>query len=46
MLQNYHWLGNIRELRKVIERAVILARGGALEFDLQGNGSTQLRHNE
>lgn len=33
-LQNYDWLGNIRELRNVIERAVILARGGALEFDL------------
>jgi transcriptional regulator with GAF, ATPase, and Fis domain len=33
-LQNYDWPGNIRELRNVIERAVILARGGALEFDL------------
>ena len=33
-LQNYHWPGNIRELRNVIERAVILASGGALEFDL------------
>jgi DNA-binding NtrC family response regulator len=38
-LQNYDWPGNIRELRNVIERAVILARGGALEFDLPGNGS-------
>jgi DNA-binding NtrC family response regulator len=37
-LQNYDWPGNIRELRNVIERAVILARGGALEFDLPGNG--------
>ena len=36
-LQNYDWPGNIRELRNVIERAVILARGGALEFDLPGN---------
>ena len=27
------------ELRNVVERAVILARGGALEFDLPGNGS-------
>jgi hydrogenase-4 transcriptional activator len=26
--------GNVRELRNVIERAVILARGGSLEFDL------------
>jgi len=33
-LQSYDWPGNIRELRNVIERAVIVARGGALEFDL------------
>jgi transcriptional regulator with GAF, ATPase, and Fis domain len=33
-LQGYDWPGNVRELRNVIERAVILARGGALEFDL------------
>jgi transcriptional regulator with GAF, ATPase, and Fis domain len=33
-LQSYDWPGNIRELRNVIERAVILARGGTLEFDL------------
>lgn len=33
-LQNYDWPGNIREMRNVIERAVILARGGVLEFDL------------
>jgi len=37
-LNNYDWPGNIRELRNVIERAVISARGGALEFDLLGNG--------
>jgi DNA-binding NtrC family response regulator len=30
----YDWPGNIRELRNVIERAVILARGGVLEFDV------------
>ena len=30
----YDWPGNVRELRNVIERAVILARGGALDFDL------------
>ncbi|MGD1030280.1 MAG: sigma 54-interacting transcriptional regulator [Opitutaceae bacterium] len=35
-LQNYDWPGNIRELRNVIDRAVILARGGALDFDLPG----------
>jgi transcriptional regulator with GAF, ATPase, and Fis domain len=33
-LQGYDWPGNIRELRNVIERAVILAEGGALDFDL------------
>ncbi len=33
-LQHYDWPGNIRELRNVIERAVILARGGPLHFDL------------
>jgi transcriptional regulator with GAF, ATPase, and Fis domain len=33
-LQLYDWPGNIRELRNVIERAVILARGGPLNFDL------------
>ena len=33
-LQNYHWPGNIRELRNVIERAVIISRGKVLDFDL------------
>ncbi|HXC36860.1 MAG TPA: sigma 54-interacting transcriptional regulator [Candidatus Acidoferrales bacterium] len=36
-LQNYDWPGNIRELRNIIERAVILARGRILEFDLPAN---------
>jgi DNA-binding NtrC family response regulator len=39
-LQGYDWPGNIRELRNVIERAVIFARGGALEFDIPRNGSS------
>ena len=34
-LRGYDWPGNIRELRNVIERACIVAQGGALEFDLQ-----------
>jgi DNA-binding NtrC family response regulator len=38
-LQNYDWPGNIRELRNVIERAAIFARGGALEFDLPITGT-------
>lgn len=33
-LQSYDWPGNIRELQNVIERAVIVSRGGALDFDL------------
>lgn len=33
-LENYDWPGNIRELRNVIERAVILSRGEAIDFDL------------
>ncbi len=33
-LRSYDWPGNIRELRNVIERAVIISRGGALDFDL------------
>jgi transcriptional regulator with GAF, ATPase, and Fis domain len=33
-LENYHWPGNIRELRNVIERAVILAQGATLDFNL------------
>jgi len=33
-LQSYDWPGNVRELRNLIERGVILARGGALDFEL------------
>ena len=38
-LLSYNWPGNVRELRNVIERAVILARGGALHFDLPITGA-------
>ena len=38
-LHGYNWPGNIRELRNVIQRAVILARGGPLQFDLPVTGS-------
>jgi transcriptional regulator with GAF, ATPase, and Fis domain len=34
-LQEYAWPGNVRELQNVIERAVILAQGGPLRFDLE-----------
>lgn len=33
-LQSYDWTGNVRELQNVVERTVILSRGGVLEFDL------------
>ena len=34
MLRNYDWPGNIRELKNVIERAVILSPGNVLRLDL------------
>ena len=34
-LTSYSWPGNVRELQNVIERAVILARGGPLQFGLR-----------
>jgi transcriptional regulator with GAF, ATPase, and Fis domain len=33
-LKAYDWPGNIRELANLMERAVILSRGGRLQFDL------------
>jgi formate hydrogenlyase transcriptional activator len=39
-LQEYHWPGNIRELRNVIERAMILSHGPVLSIKL---GHTTLR---
>jgi transcriptional regulator with GAF, ATPase, and Fis domain len=34
LLKSYDWPGNIRELKNVIERAVILSRGKVLRLDL------------
>ena len=34
LLQAYSWPGNIRELRNVIEQAVILSRGGRLDLQM------------
>ena len=42
-LQRYDWPGNVRELQNVVERAVILARGGPLQFQLDGASRTQVR---
>jgi len=37
-LKDHDWPGNVRELQNVIERAVILSRGGVLRFDLPTEG--------
>ncbi|HEX6323700.1 MAG TPA: sigma-54 dependent transcriptional regulator [Vicinamibacterales bacterium] len=31
LLEKYHWPGNVREMRNVVERAMLLARGDKLE---------------
>lgn len=41
--QQYDWPGNVRELQNVVERAVILSRGGKLIFDLPQSGSRTAR---
>ena len=33
ILQGYSWPGNIRELQNIIERAIITAKGGRLNFE-------------
>jgi len=33
LLQSHSWPGNVRELENVVERAVILSRGGVLHID-------------
>jgi PAS domain S-box-containing protein len=46
-LREYQWPGNIRELKNVIERAVILSPGNVLRLDLSmpnlGSGDTEIR---
>jgi DNA-binding NtrC family response regulator len=39
-LQQYPWPGNIRELRNVVERALIVCRGSTLRFDLPAHAGT------
>jgi transcriptional regulator with GAF, ATPase, and Fis domain len=38
--QGYDWPGNVRELQNVVERAVIVSRGGKLSLDLPHMGPT------
>ncbi len=52
-LQHYPWPGNIRELRNLIEHALIMSTGDTLSLDLPSTGSHQmattlgtLAHNE
>ena len=33
LLREYDWPGNVRELENVVERAVVLAKGGSIELD-------------
>jgi formate hydrogenlyase transcriptional activator len=39
-LQQYPWPGNIRELRNVVERALIVCRGSTVRFDLPAHAGT------
>lgn len=50
-LQEYHWPGNIRELKNVIRRAVLLSQGKTIEVDalpaeIASPVSSQLNRNE
>ena len=47
VLEAYHWEGNVRELRNVMERAAILCKGGLViaadlpvACDREANGAT------
>lgn len=40
-MRAYSWPGNIRELKNLIERAVILSQGDNLQLDIKGGASTR-----
>lgn len=42
-LKNYHYPGNIRELKNIIERLIVLAEGSAIHFK---NAKRYLQHTE
>lgn len=44
-LQSHSWPGNVRELENVVERAVILSRGGALRLDAATLSATAVENN-
>lgn len=45
-LQRYDWPGNVRELQNVLERAVILSRGGTLQVESLLPGADKARHDD
>ena len=45
-LQGYQWPGNVRELQNIIERAVIGAQSGPLEFDLPVGSNGEQRESD
>jgi transcriptional regulator with GAF, ATPase, and Fis domain len=44
--REYEWPGNIRELQNVVERAVLLARGGTLELPLPSHAPSAVVHHD
>ena len=45
-LQAYSWPGNARELRNILERAMIMAEGRTLRIPLPGSGMGSLRRSD
>ncbi len=45
-LSAHDWPGNIRELQNAVERAVILAQGGSLQFDLPERDTVEVSRTE